>query len=85
ENDVISTATTMIENLMEDEFIVHTDFVGEGFTPLLEEVKALTRSEEGIVQMLQQANEEAKAYAGKHIKKKSDKNKSKDKEATKSK
>ncbi|MEL7039023.1 MAG: type I-D CRISPR-associated protein Cas7/Csc2 [Cyanobacteria bacterium J06592_8] len=77
ENDVISTATTTIENLMEDEFIVHTDFVGEGFTPLLEEVKALTRSEEGIVKMLQQANEEAKAYAKKHISSKKTKSKGK--------
>ncbi|EAW34720.1 type I-D CRISPR-associated protein Cas7/Csc2 [Lyngbya sp. PCC 8106] len=77
EDDVISAATTTIEKLMEDEFIVHTDFLGEGFTPLLKEVKALTRSEEGIIQILQQADTEAKAYAKKHISSKKSKSKGK--------
>lgn len=77
EDDVISAATTTFEKLMEDEFIVHTDFLGKRFTPLLDEVKALTRSEEGITQILQKANEEAKAYAKKHISSKKSKSKGK--------
>ena len=68
EDDVIAAAITAIENLMSEEFIVHTDFIGDRFTPLLDEVKALTRTESGIKQILQQADAEAKAYADKHIK-----------------
>lgn len=64
-------ATNAIQALMEDEFIVHTDFIGEQFTSLLEEVKALTKTEDGITSILQQADTEAKAYAEKHIGKKS--------------
>lgn len=68
EDDVITAATQAIETLMSEEFIVHTDFIGENFTPLLQEIKALTASEEGIKQILQQADFEAKEYASKHIK-----------------
>ena len=68
EDDVIDAATTTIKNLMAKEFIVHTDFIGDRFTPLLDEVKALTKTESGIKRILQQADAEAKAYAKKHIK-----------------
>jgi CRISPR-associated protein Csc2 len=67
EDDVINAATTAMETLMSEEFIVHTDFIGDSFKPLLKEVKALTGSEEGIQSILQQADAEAKAYAKKHI------------------
>ncbi len=67
EDDVITAATTAIETLMSEEFIVHTDFIGDSFKPLLKEVKALTGSEEGIKSILQQADAEAKNYAKKHI------------------
>jgi CRISPR-associated protein Csc2 len=70
ENAVITAAQKTIEELMADEFIVHTDFVGTTFKPLLNEVKTLTGSEEGIQKILQQADTEAKAYAEKHISKK---------------
>ncbi|NEQ64159.1 MAG: type I-D CRISPR-associated protein Cas7/Csc2 [Symploca sp. SIO2D2] len=70
ENEVITAAVTAIESLMSKEFIVHTDFIGDSFTPLLNEVKALTGSEAGITAMLQQADTEAKAYANKHMSKK---------------
>ena len=85
ENDVIEAATSTIQMLMTEEFIVHTDFIGDEFTPLLTEVKALTRTEEGILQILQQADTEAKDYAGKHIKKKSESSTQKNKSSSKSK
>jgi len=70
EDDVITAAKIAIESLMSDEFIVHTDLIGDAFTPLLSEVKALTGSETGIKAILQKANAEAKDYANKHITKK---------------
>lgn len=70
EDDVIVAAKTAIEELMSEEFIVHTDFIGDSFKTLLDEVKTLTGSEEGIKSILQQADAEAKAYANKHISKK---------------
>ncbi len=77
EDDVITAATNAIETLMSEEFIVHTDFVGEQFTSLSDEVKVLTGSEEGIKRILQQADVEAKAYAKKHIKQKPEGDKAK--------
>jgi CRISPR-associated protein Csc2 len=76
EDDVIAAATSAIETLMSEEFIVHTDFVGADFTALLNEVKALTGSEDGIKQILQQADAEAKAYYKKHMKQKPEGDKS---------
>ncbi|OUL26087.1 type I-D CRISPR-associated protein Cas7/Csc2 [Nostoc sp. T09] len=70
EDDVMIAAKSAIEAIMTDEFIVHTDFIGDAFTPLLNEVKALTGSEKGIQAILQKADAEAKAYASKHISKK---------------
>ncbi len=70
EGDVIQAATTAIQALMSEEFIVHTDLIGEDFQALLTEVKTLTASEEGLRSILKQADDEAKAYAKKHISKK---------------
>jgi CRISPR-associated protein Csc2 len=70
EDDVIAAAKRAIEELMSEEFIVHNDFIGDSFKTLLDEVKTLTGSEEGIKTILQQADAEAKAYADKHISKK---------------
>ncbi|MEC4813461.1 MAG: type I-D CRISPR-associated protein Cas7/Csc2 [Scytonema sp. PMC 1069.18] len=67
EDDVITAAKNAMEALMADEFIVHTDFIGDSFTSLLNEVKTQTGSEAGIKAILQQANTEAKNYANKHI------------------
>jgi CRISPR-associated protein Csc2 len=69
EDDVMQAAKTTIEALMAEEFIVHTDFIGDAFAPLLNEVKTLTGSEAGIKQVLQQADQDAKAYFSKHIEK----------------
>jgi CRISPR-associated protein Csc2 len=70
EDDVITAAKNAIEALMADEFIVHTDFIGDAFVSLINEVKTLTGSEKGIQTILQKADAEAKDYAKKHISKK---------------
>jgi CRISPR-associated protein Csc2 len=69
EDDVMEAAKNTIASLMAEEFIVHTDFIGETFNPLLSEVKALTGSESGIQQILQQADRDAKHYFAKHVEK----------------
>lgn len=70
EDDVLQAATMTIQSLMSKEFIVHADLIGHDFEPLLVEVKELTASEAGIRSILKQADDEAKAYAEKHIGKK---------------
>lgn len=70
EDDVITAAKNAIEALMADEFIVHTDLIGDTFVSLINEVKTLTGSEKGIQAILQKADAEAKDYAKKHISKK---------------
>ncbi|BAQ61528.1 CRISPR-associated protein Csc2 [Geminocystis sp. NIES-3708] len=77
EDDVIKYAQDSIETLMRDEFIVHTDFIGNSFKELLEESKVILSNEEQLKAVLKQADDEAKAYAKKHIKgKQEDKKKS---------
>ncbi|NEO85334.1 MAG: type I-D CRISPR-associated protein Cas7/Csc2 [Spirulina sp. SIO3F2] len=70
EDNVYKAAIASIQNLMSEEFIVHSDFIGDNFQALLTEAKSFTASEEGIKSILQQADSEAKAYADKHIEKK---------------
>ncbi|HYX18753.1 MAG TPA: type I-D CRISPR-associated protein Cas7/Csc2, partial [Nostoc sp.] len=70
EDNVITAAKDAIEGLMADEFIVHTDLIGDAFVSLINEVKTLTGSEKGIQAILQKADAEAKDYAKKHISKK---------------
>ena len=64
---VLDNAKEAIVELLADEFTVHHDFIGTNFDALLNEVKALTTSEEGIKAILQKADAEAKAYAADHI------------------
>jgi CRISPR-associated protein Csc2 len=74
EDLVMEKATEAIQALMSDEFIVHTDYLGEDFKPVLAEVKTLTGSESGVQAILTQADKDAKKYAHAHIKgKKEDK------------
>ncbi|MEG4226085.1 type I-D CRISPR-associated protein Cas7/Csc2 [Microcoleus sp. N9_B2] len=70
EDDVIAAASAAIETLMSEEFIVHQDFIGDKFTPLITEVKAIIGNEDELKKMLKKADDEAKAYAKKHIKSK---------------
>jgi CRISPR-associated protein Csc2 len=67
ENLVMEKAIEAIQALMSDEFIVHTNFIGENFQGLLAEVKSITSTENGIRSILQQADTEAKAYATQYI------------------
>jgi CRISPR-associated protein Csc2 len=69
EADVLLAATATIENLMGDEFIVHTDLLGDKFQPVLSEVKALLGNEISLKAVLNQADQEAKAYFKAHIEK----------------
>jgi CRISPR-associated protein Csc2 len=62
EDDVLDAAKTAITALMSEEFIVHTDFIGDSFTALLSEVKTLTGNEDGVKSILQQADKDAKQY-----------------------
>ncbi len=67
EDLVLENAKESITELLADEFTVHHDFIGTNFDALLNEVKALTTSEEGIKAILKKADDEAKAYAAVHI------------------
>jgi CRISPR-associated protein Csc2 len=69
EDDVMQAAKDTIEALMSEEFIVHTDFIGDSFKSLLDEVKTLTGHESGIKQVLEQADRDAKSYYTKYVEK----------------
>lgn len=68
EDDVMEYAEVAIKTLLQDEPIVHIDFIGNEFQTLLQEVKALTSQEETLKAILQKADTEAKEYASHHIK-----------------
>ncbi|MEG4230677.1 type I-D CRISPR-associated protein Cas7/Csc2 [Microcoleus sp. Pol11C3] len=68
EDDVIMAARAAIQTLLSEEFIVHEDFIGDKFTPLVTEVKAVIGNEDELKKMLKKADDEAKVYAKKHIK-----------------
>ncbi|MCC5634801.1 type I-D CRISPR-associated protein Cas7/Csc2 [Nostoc sp. CHAB 5844] len=63
EDDVLEAATQAITNLMSQECISHTDFIGTSFTPLLSEIKSITSDETRLQEMLNQANVESSTYA----------------------
>lgn len=69
ETNVINTATTTMQALMKEEFIVYSDLLGADFQPLLAEVKTLLGDEASLKSMLQQADQEAKNYFKSHIEK----------------
>lgn len=69
EDSVMEAAKQAIARLMQDEFIVHQDFIGTDFQALLTEVKQLMGTEAGIKSLLEQANADAKSYFEQHVKK----------------
>ena len=75
EDEVIAAATQGMIELMTQEYISHTDFIGESLLPLLAEVKSITSNETQLIAMLTQANTESSAYAEKYIAKPSSKTK----------
>lgn len=81
EDDVLKAASQAISQLMSDEYISHTDFIGDSFQQLLAEVKSITSDETQLKAMLTQANTESSNYAQKYILKSSEKGK-KGKKAT---
>lgn len=68
EDDVMAYANDAIKELLDDEPIVQTRMLDEAFKSLLKEVKTLTSNEDTLKAILKKADEEAKAYARKHIK-----------------
>jgi len=82
EDDVLKAAEDAIAQLMNEEYIPHTDFVGDTLKPVLSEVKVITSDETKLKELLTQANTESTAYAQKHIFKSADKGKKGSKKAT---
>ena len=69
EDDVMKFAKEAIVQLMAEECIPHTDFLGEDFTTLLTEVKSITSNEDQLKSLLERANAESVAYSQKYIQK----------------
>ncbi|WAL59119.1 type I-D CRISPR-associated protein Cas7/Csc2 [Thermocoleostomius sinensis] len=67
EDQVREAAEVAIQQLMAEEYIPHTDFIGTALDSLLTEVKTITGDEMQLRAMLTQANAESTAYANKHI------------------
>ncbi|NWF60122.1 MAG: type I-D CRISPR-associated protein Cas7/Csc2 [Fischerella sp.] len=72
EDDVRKAAIKAINELMTQECVTHTDYIGDKFTPLLDEVKSITSNENKLQELLTQANVESSAYAQKYISKNSE-------------
>jgi CRISPR-associated protein Csc2 len=68
EDDVMNHAKSAIQSLLDIEPIVKTPLINEKFDVLLKEVKNLTNNETTLKAILKKADDEAKAYAKKHIK-----------------
>jgi CRISPR-associated protein Csc2 len=60
---------------MSEEYIPHTDLIGEELSPLVTEIKEITGNEERLKEMLVQANSESSSYAQKYILKPTSKDK----------
>jgi CRISPR-associated protein Csc2 len=82
EDDVNKAAVEAITQLMTEECIPHTDFIGAALAPLLTEVKTITGNETQLKSLLTQANAESTAYASRHIFKSAEKGKKTNKKAT---
>lgn len=85
EDDVFESAKTAINDLMSNEFIKHTDLIGDAFEPILKEVQAITSNESRLIELLTQANLESTNYAQKYIFKSSEKSADKGKKGKKEK
>jgi CRISPR-associated protein Csc2 len=70
EEDVMDYAEVAIQELLAEEPIVVTPFLGDKFNVLLKEVKSLTSNEDALKTILKQADSESKAYYELHIKSK---------------
>jgi len=75
EDHVVNAATEAIKQLMSEEYIPHTDLLGEDLSPLVTEIKEITGNEERLKEMLLKANSESSSYAQKYILKSTSKDK----------
>jgi len=83
EEHVMQASKTTITTLMQQEYVCHTDLIGENLQPLLNEVKAIISDESQLIALLTKANEESFEYAEKWILKPSKESKTEEKKATK--
>jgi CRISPR-associated protein Csc2 len=82
EDHVLKAAQDAISQLMTEECIPPTNFIGNDFQPLLAEVKAIISDETQLKELLEQANAESTAYATQYIFKSAEKSKKGSKKAT---
>ncbi|AFZ33068.1 CRISPR-associated protein Csc2 [Gloeocapsa sp. PCC 7428] len=67
EDDVLQAANHAITELMTQECISHSDFIGDNFQRLLIEVKSITGDENRLKELLNKANTESSTYAKQYI------------------
>ncbi len=67
EENVLNAAVDAIAHSLTQEYVCHTDMIGEAFKPLLAEVQALISDESRLIELLTKANEESVAYAQNYI------------------
>jgi len=85
EDRVYQAAIDAINNLLTQEYVCHTDLIGDSFKPLLSEVQSLISNEARLIELLTQANAESSKYAQTWILKPSKDAKTEDKKAAKGK
>lgn len=83
EDLALTAAVDAIRDLISQEYVCHTDLIGDAFKPLLSEVQALISNEEKLVELLTKANAESSNYAQTWILKPSKDAKSDEKKAAK--
>ncbi len=69
EDDVLTAAQESITQLMAQERVIHHDYIGNSFAPVLTEISTVLGAEASLRQVLAQANQEANQYFEAHIKK----------------
>lgn len=63
EDMALTAAIDAIRDLISQEYVCHTDLIGDAFKPLLSEVQALISNESRLIELLTKANAESSNYA----------------------
>ena len=63
EDFALAAAVDAIRDLISQEYVCHTDLIGDAFKPLLSEVQALISNESRLIELLTKANAESSNYA----------------------
>lgn len=63
EDLTLAAAVDAIRDLISQEYVCHTDLIGDAFKPLLSEVQALISNESRLIELLTKANAESSSYA----------------------